>query len=513
MKQKLISMILSLCVGLGLLAGCGNAETESKTGSSSKLEMETADSAKSKSEEKNDKEDPVHLRLVMYGEAGSRNLEFFENEFNERIKEDLNMTIEVDYLAWGESAKMEAMLAAGEEFALMIYGDQVGYMEKGYLAEIPEELMTENAPNLMNARMGLDFSSCKYQGTNYVIPVGAQVFSGPQDNIIIRNDILNQVGWDYKDIKTLEDLTEACIAVKDAFPEIEIGKFGRFPCNVEEGDTVVGKGGPESQLYFYTDYNDVDSDVIWGMYGSEEYKRELEYYYQWKELGFFDNESWLAEGDSFNLTCWEAGNALMRYGEPSRIVDHKLAGVEGADVQYLEIENNQTVMNYNYEWGWAISAEAEEYKEDLIRLIDWIYASKENYLFALYGVEGVDWKYADDGKTIESLTSDAFFYSWQHQTMYYQDSSVYAPEDWERYITQESKSINNKLIGFKFDETPVAVEKAAIAGVVSEYENRYMYDNYDEWAEAVLPKLEEAGYQKYLDEVQKQVSEWWAENH
>ena len=509
MSKKLFSLILCLCMGIGLLAGCGKSETtETKETSAA---VSTTKSEAVASSEKEEETEPVHLRLVMYGEAGTRNLEFFENEFNERIKEDLNMTIEVDYLAWGETAKMEAMLAAGEEFVLMIYGDSVDFMEKGYLAEIPEELIVEKAPNLINARMGLDFNSCKYQGTNYIIPVGSQVFSGPQDNIIIRNDILNKVGWDYTDIKTLDDLTEACIAVKEAFPDMEIGKFSRFPCNVEEGQPVVGKGGP-GPSYIYVDHSDTDSDEAWGSYGSESMKRELEYYYKWKELGFFDNEAWITDS-SYHKTAWNSGNALLRYGEANRIVYHDLAGVEGADVQYLELENNQNVMNYNYDWGWAISAEAEEYKEDLIRLIDWIYASKENYTFALNGVEGVDWEYDEDGKTIVSLTGDLFFYIWQHQTMYYQDSSDYDPEEWERYITQDSKAINNKLIGFVFDSTPVAVEMAAIKGVISEYGSWLMYDSYEEWAEVVLPKLEEAGYQKYIEEAQRQISAWWAETH
>lgn len=506
MSKKLFSLILCLCISIGLLAGCGKNDTSN---TASKTESETVASTEKEEEETTE---PVHLRLVMYGEAGNRNMEFFENEFNERIKEDLNMTIEVDYLAWGEKAKMEAMLAAGEEFALMLYGDQVNFMKKGYLAEISEELIREKAPNLMNARMGLDFSSCKYQDTNYVIPVGAQVFSGAQDNFIIRNDILNKVGLDYKDIKTFDDLTAACVKVKEEFPEIEIGTWVRFPANLEEGDLLDGKRGSEPD-YIYTDHNAPDSDEIWGKFGSEKYKKELEQFYEWKALGFFESEEWLVEKEAYAKTAFQAGNGLLRYGEPGRIIDHQLAGVEGADVQYLEIENNQAVMNYNYDWGWAISAEADEYKEDLLRLIDWIYASKENYTFALNGVQGVDWDYAEDGKTIVSKTGDLFFYIWQHQTMYYQDSEAYDPEDWERYVTQDSKAINSKLIGFVLDETPIEVEKAALTAVVSEYENRWLYDSYEEWAEVVLPKLEEAGYQKYIDEVQRQVSAWWAENH
>ena len=483
--KKLLAMVLCACMTIGVMAGCGKAGKTSG-------------------------EDPVHLRLVMFGEAGSRNTEFFEKEFNDRIRDELNMTIEVDYFAWGENSKIEAMLASGEEFAFMVAGSQYSYREKGYMAEIPEELIVEKAPNLMKARMGLDFSGCKYYGKNYIIPVGAQAFAGHMDNFIIRNDILNQVGLDYKDIKTWEDLTAACVAVKEAFPNMEIGRPTKLPCNPEKGEPVVSKSGDPS--YIYIDHNDPDSDKVWPMYGSEEYKKTLEKFYEWKDMGFFDNENWLTD-EWYHTASWNAGNALLRYGETSRIVDHSLAGVEGADVQYLEIENNQSVMAYNYDWGWGLSAEAEEYKEDLIRLLDWIYASKENYLFSLYGVEGVDWEYEEDGKTIKKLTGDLFFYVWEFQTMYYQNPEDYDSEDWERYLNFNSKAIPSKAVGFSLDTTSIETELAAINAVCSEYENWLYYNNYEEWAEAVLPKLEEAGYQKYCDEVQRQYSEWFAATH
>jgi len=130
----------------------------------------------------------------------------------------------------------------------------------------------------------------------------------------------------------------------------------------------------------------------------------------------------------------------------------------------------------------------------MLRLLNWLYASKENYTFATMGVEGKDWEYAEDGVTITPLVTDEFFYTWQHKTMMFMDAESYDADDWNRYITQDSKSIPNKLIGFAFDSTPVQVEMAAMNAANSEHGNWLLYNSYEEWADTFLTKLEEAGY-------------------
>ena len=53
-----------------------------------------------------------------------------------------------------------------------------------------------------------------------------------------------------------------------------------------------------------------------------------------------------------------------------------------------------------------------------MKFVNWIYKSKENYLFALYGVEGKDYEIVDG--RINKLTPSEFFYEWMFRNQNYQ---------------------------------------------------------------------------------------------
>lgn len=472
MKKKIMLLVLCVAFCVGVMAGCG------------------------KSTEKEN-----HLDMIWFGEAGTRNVEFFQNEFNEKIKEELGITISVEYLPWGAADQLQTMLASGDEIAFMMYGSHMNYVQKGYVAELDEAKINELCPDLLDARNGLDFSSASYQDKIYILPVGSQVFSGAGSNFLVRNDILNQVDWDYTDIKTYDDLMKACAAVHEAFPTLVINggvKNTAFMSSFGKGQ-IWGVDNVAA-----VDETDPESDTVFNYFETEffaNYCREMK---KWYDLGYTPDNASFSDSSQ-----WNAGNALLRYGESKGMIEHTLAGVEGADVQYLVIDDNPNAMIYNFDWGWALSKAASDKADILMRLMNWIYASKDNYMFALYGVEGVDWEYAEDG-SVNKLTDDLFFYDWQFKSFKYMDSESYDAEDWERYTSWDSKAYNSKKTGFVFDKTAVQAQDAAINAVVTEYVDRFClgYENYDEMRNEFLDMLKEAGLEDYLAEYQKQFSEF-----
>lgn len=88
-----------------------------------------------------------------------------------------------------------------------------------------------------------------------------------------------------------------------------------------------------------------------------------------------------------------------------------------------------------------------------IRLIDWMFASTENYMLCTYGIEGEHWEYADDTKTTFRLLDG---YSEKYNKGYYQlqewfDESIYPAQfvdetDYSAYsISKMQKTINNGI--------------------------------------------------------------------
>ena len=79
--------------------------------------------------------------MILYGDESQRMREFSENEFHDRVLDEINVDVTIQYLPWSEYAggKSELMLSSGEKFAT--YTD-IAYLSKciskGYYADLTD---------------------------------------------------------------------------------------------------------------------------------------------------------------------------------------------------------------------------------------------------------------------------------------------------------------------------------------------------------------------------------------
>ena len=182
-KKKLMSLLLCTAVAAAALGGCGkqeNAQPASGGGDENTASTDTKEGEGKQDDETQDKAvqdsaEPVSLRIVMYGDAGSRNVEFFKNEFHDKVLADTNIDMKVDLVPWGGGGdQIMTMAAAGEGFAFMsTVSEGYAYISKGLNAVFDEEMFDELAPNYKKARMGRGFDCAKYKGDILTIPCGA----------------------------------------------------------------------------------------------------------------------------------------------------------------------------------------------------------------------------------------------------------------------------------------------------------------------------------------------------
>lgn len=156
-----------------------------------------------------------------------------------------------------------------------------------------------------------------------------------------------------------------------------------------------------------------------------------------------------------------------------------------------------------------------EYNEDLITnptqpLADW-YAGN---CLQVYGVEDKDYE-RDENGTITKLVTDNFFEDWFVSCTKYKQFDPSIPEEKvERYKHLDDDAQISKCMGFVFDSSNVTAEVAAITAVYDEYlkpMSKGLLD-YDENIDMVIEKLKKAGIDKYVEEVQRQFSEFYADN-
>lgn len=460
-----------------------------------------------------DKEAPVSLRFILRGSAGSRNVEFFENEFHERMLQDLNLDITIDYVPFSGDDKLATMMASGEKFAFMnTLSRNPSHASSGFLATFDEEMIREVAPAYIKARGDYGFNCVRYQGNIVTIPSGNRTFGGMQDNLAVRNDILNAVGWDYTMIHSYEDLMAACAAVKAAYPDMyiisQIHTLTKALCDVYAPDSFYDSSIND---VFVVDDKDLDSDEIISFFESEDFLKLVKIYREWYDLGYIKPEH--VTGSPTNPTSeWGNGNALLDIGGPGYLYNHEMTQVPGADVRLLIIGDTKiSVIKNDYDWGFAVSIADQDRVNEYLKFFNWIYESEENYDFALYGVEGKDFVFREDG-TIERITTENFFPTYLFATTEFDRTLKNAdPEEVKQYLEFDENCRYSKLSGFGFDDSNVSIEKAQVTAIINERVKPLVYGMGDfdtEWPE-VLEELKEAGLDAYHEEYQRQFSEFW----
>ncbi len=514
MRKKLLALGLSVAMILGMTA-CGSEDAAkepevSKETSTVEVSQEESKAEESKAEVK---EDPKELRLIMYGEMSPRREEFFEGVFHDKVLEDLNIDLEVEYLAWGAlTGDVNNRLIAGEKFAYMHIPSETDQAQRGLCAEITQEDIDTYLPHHAEMRGDKGYECATVDGKIVAVPFGNKSYSANNKGITVHNNILNEVGWDYKDITTYEQLMDAFAAVHEKYPDMRIV---HQPDQIIRGldDTLYGKTTSGTYTY-HVMFEEDNDDKVYSWYESEEFKTICDMAADWVELGYTKNDH--LSDPSAARNDWNIGNCLTYAGVPGNMVEPgvKASMPEGTDLQIVTIGDLEHHYILDYDWGVSVSVAAKDDVPDYLRLFDWIYASQENYEFCIYGVEGTDWERNADG-TITKLTSECMFEDWFLQAFCYH---TYAPsiseETIARYESWDDGAKKSKVSGFAFDSSKVAAEKAAMDAIVTEYIHpiRLGYKSYDENFPEALELLKAAGLDAYMAEYQRQYSEWYAAN-
>ncbi|MDG0813934.1 extracellular solute-binding protein [Cohnella rhizosphaerae] len=132
--------------------------------------------------------------------------EFVDNELNARLKQELNMKLELTYIPWADyQSKVELALSTGENYDLFWYGTSFvsDYKTKGYIQPLDTLLRTYGQD--LTAKIPADnFKQYEMDGSLWAIPSQAFTSAGKFTSVMVRQDLLESVGM--KNIRTIADL-------------------------------------------------------------------------------------------------------------------------------------------------------------------------------------------------------------------------------------------------------------------------------------------------------------------
>lgn len=119
--KRIISLVLALMMVVAAFAGCNASGNQSSTASTSgeSSSAETESGSEEGSTPERDISEKVNLSYYMYGSAGVANEDILA-EINKLAEEEINATLEVKYIDWGDVAtKYPLLFASGEKFDIV----------------------------------------------------------------------------------------------------------------------------------------------------------------------------------------------------------------------------------------------------------------------------------------------------------------------------------------------------------------------------------------------------------
>ena len=151
-----------------------------------------------------------------------------------------------------------------------------------------------------------------------------------------------------------------------------------------------------------------------------------------------------------------------------------------------------------------------------VEFLKLINSDKELFNLICWGIEGTHYTKGDNGKITQiegSGYTDLGKNAWEFGNQF-NGLLLENQEDgvWEETRQMNEDAVKSPMIGFVPNTDPIANELANITNVNSEYGARKGYGTEDAsvWWDEYIEKLNQAGEQKILDELQKQYDEFLA---
>ncbi|WP_168928816.1 DUF3502 domain-containing protein [Paenibacillus dokdonensis] len=508
MLKKSLAILLSVFMSSTLvLTGCG-----SKAGDQSATGAEPQNATKAENQQ-----DAVKLTLVNFGDLTPRRTEFLEKDLHEKVLKDLNIDLTFKFLPWGSNQQVDLMFASGENFATYAGTGGLGEkVNKGFLAEIPQESIDKNAPQLKEMTREDAWKAGKLEGKIYALPFGNKPYAGDFQLVTVRQDLLEEAGM--KELKTMDDVEKAFKLVKEKHPDYtmipeasHVKKMFRAALMPDQLFTSM-EGNSTAWTYTYVDSLAKD-DKVYSFYESELFKNTANLMAKWQKEGYINDS--VITNPELGLADWNAGKAFLNRGTsayPMEQLPNLVSKVPTGQLANYQIGDQPLMSSVRDNTKYSISIGGQKYVDQYLKLFNWMFGSQENYDFLAYGVQGKDYELDSSGK-VKKLVSDSFFDEWQIFNLKYGRYFNNVPDDFiEAYKKTDEGSIQAKNIGFSFDARPVQAEVAKIQAVYSEkiVPIEYGIYDYDKYFPAALKALKDAGLDKYVAEMQKQFSEWYS---
>lgn len=536
-KKSVTLMLAVVLAGITLLSGCssdGNA-TDGGTQSNNTgagTERSSSDGTangdgQGLSWDTIDTSEEVNLVMYLLGEAPSGMSAVME-EFNKKMKAEINATLEIRYLSWGDyTSKYPLILAAGDDVDIIYTAGWCFYTQeagKGAYREVTQEDLSIYMPRHYEALDPTAYDQLNVDGKMYMICT-----STPDKKVgclIYRKDLCDKYEIEYP--TRISEIDEYLKVVKENEPDMyPISMNAAMDIGMPFGALVNESGGMYIDILGSTVtgsgiYYDLEPEVtsISPLYENAEllasWKASAYKMKEWYDAGYLNKDIFSNEVSSRD--SFEEGLSAIGFGNTidmqSAIASSTAKGWE-VGVIPLVSANRHSEGNSFLNNGVAIAA-TSEHPERAMMALDLLMEDVEYDLLAYFGIEGVNYVINEEGKidNPEGITADMNTYPPDAAGLWFVNKNYHPPMAyWTDEFVAIQESMNDMLLYRKITAfTPkidnIQTEVANCSNVIQQYAQPIyvgMIDDVDAAIETLIEKLKAAGVERIQEELSAQV--------
>ncbi|MEX1018872.1 MAG: ABC transporter substrate-binding protein [Litorilinea sp.] len=509
-RRRLVALHVMLLIAL--VAGCAAPAAPSAPAQSDGESAAPAPAADA----------PVGLIPITYTYAANgvpRDLQMVQDAMNEIFNERIGVQLTLEPIDFGAyNDRMQLRLAAGEAcdviFTAPWTNSYTNNVANGALVPL-DDLLVEHAPGLWASMPPSTWDAARINGVIYGV-INQQIFPKPW-GVHVRTDLLEKYDFSLDGVERWEDMEPFLEAVRDG-----------------EGITPVYAASPGATLWRpqYHGYDPLDDGIrfigiraadegltVVNLLETPEYKEAVDLTKRWVDAGFFPLDPPAADEAraQFRAGLFGMGYHVEKPGndvEMQAAVGWEFESKNLTDPLILDTAGATATLN-------AICTTSQN-PEAAMQVLELFNTDVEVYNLLSRGIEGEHWVWEDKDTQVitfpEGVESGQSGYEPNTDWMYGNQFNAYYRSAaqvgaWEATLEMNNTAYPSQALGFVVDREPIRTEIAQVTAVLDEANQPISFGwvAYDEAAPDMLERLNAAGAQTIIDEVQSQINAW-AEN-
>lgn len=522
MKKRVLAAILAASLSALAFASCGGeTSTDSSTGSESST---TNTDSTASTEDGNTASDGTYQITMAY--LGSEQPDQAEvmQAISDLTMEELGMSFEGIALGLGDFRdKLRLMLTGGDKLDIIFtFADQASaYVSQNLVLNLLDwngtNLMEEYGQGIVEAVGEEQAYGGQINGVLYGIPSQKEAMGTA--GIVMRKDIVDELGIDYENWNSYEDLYDTFAQVHEAHPEL----------NVVVGNNMVTKFYPYDSLndslgvLMMDDPDNLTLDVV-NLFETDFYMNQAKIINEWYNNGWVMLDA--ATTTETTASLMKAGSAFCYFSpiKPGFLAQEEATTARELVTQVLYPEWD-IIGSYNINFvNWGIAHQCED-PVKAMQFLNFAFTNGEFNDLLNFGIEGKHYVNMEGSDVMvtypEGVDAASCGYhlamGWANPNQFVGSIWEGNPEDvWQQYKDCNAASVWSKAYGFIPDTsaTEVANMQTALTNVYNTYQKSIECGAVD--PETIIAQMNSelyaAGLQEYMDEKQRQLNEWASAN-